>query len=213
MRKLHTLLVLLAGLFAAAIACPQEAPRDTRTQEAAAAQGLAILRSLTAEKSRDLGFTSDAEAARATLAPPLAVFNVELAALKEFRAGGDASALIKSSPAAFYPVLLDGAVRSGVRVENMGRGWEPARVGNSGLATAVDRARSALPTPEGRETALVQVLALNLLFVAQKTAGGWQLAPVIDDASVELKVGKVEPASSVFTRLAPLAARHNGDPT
>lgn len=213
MRKLHTFLVLLAGLFAAAIAPAQDAPRDTKTQEAAATQGLAILRSLASEKSRDLGFGSEAEAARATLAPPMAVFNVDLAALKEFRAGGDASAYIKPSPAAFYPVTLEGTVRSGVRVERSDTGWEPTRVGNAGLATAVDRARRALPKPDDPVTALVQVLALNLLFVAQKTESGWQLAPVIDDASVELKVGKAEPASAVFTRLAPLAARHNGEPT
>ena len=213
MCKLQTLLVMVAALFAAAITPAQDAPRDTKSQEAAATQGLAILRSLAADKSRDLGFASGAEVARATLAPPLAVFNVDLGALKEFRAGGDASAYIKPSPAAFYPVLLEGNVRSGVRVEKTGGSWEPTRVGNAGLATAVDRARRALPKPDDPVTALVQVLALNLLFVAQKTDDGWQLAPVIDDASVELKVGKAETASSVFTRLAPLAARHNGEPT
>jgi len=213
MRKLHSLLVILSALFAAAVAPAQDVPRVTKTQEAAAAQGLAILRSLASEKSRDLGFTSDAEAARATLGSPLSVYNVELAALKDFRAGGDASALLKPSPAAFYPVMLEGTVRSGVRVENTGAGWEPARVGNSGLATAVDRARRALPSPDDSATALVQVLALNLLFVGQKTGSGWQLAPVIDDASVELKVGTAESASCVFVRLAPLAARHNGEPT
>jgi hypothetical protein len=138
---------------------------------------------------------------------------VDLAALKEFRAGGDADAILKSSPSAFYPVLLDGAVRSGVRVENTGTGWEPVRVGNSGLAISVDRARRALPLPDDAATALVQVLALNLLFVGQKTADGWRLAPVIDDPSVELKVGTAETAASVFARLAPLAARHNGEPT
>ena len=212
MRKLHSLLVALSALLAAAVTPAQDASRVNKTQEAAAAQGLAILRSLASEKSRDLGLASEAEAARAALGSPLAVYNVELAALKDFR-GGDASALLKPSPAAFYPVVLEGAVRSGVRVENTGAGWEPARVGNSGLATAVDRARRALPSPDDAATALVQVLALNLLFVGQKTASGWQLAPVIDDASVELSVGKAEPASSVFIRLAPLAARHNGEPT
>ena len=100
MRKLHMLLVMLAGLFAAAIAPAQDAS-DARTQEAAATQGLSILRSLASEKSRDLGFASEAEVARAKLAPPMAVFNVDLSALKEFRAGGDASAYIKPSPARF----------------------------------------------------------------------------------------------------------------
>lgn len=212
MRKLHSLLVVLSALLAAAAVPAQDVPRPTKTQEAAAAQGLAILRSLASEKSRDLGFTSDAEAARATLGSPLSIYNVELAALREFR-GGDAAALLKPSPSAFYPVMLEGTVRSGVRVENTGAGWEAARVGNSGLATAVDRARRALPSPDDPATALVQVLALNLVFVGQKTGSGWQLAPVIDDASVDLKVGKAESASSVFARLAPIAARHNGEPT
>jgi hypothetical protein len=77
----------------------------------------------------------------------------------------------------------------------------------------VDRARRALPRPDDSATALVQVLALNLVFVGQRDATGWQLAPVIDDASVELRVGKAEPAASVFARLVALAARQNGDPT
>ena len=49
--------------------------------------------------------------------------------------------------------------------------------------------RHALPKPDDTATALVQVLALNLVFVGQRDASGWLLAPVIDDPSVDLKVG------------------------
>jgi type II secretory pathway pseudopilin PulG len=211
MHKPTLLLISLALL--AVTASAQDASRTNKTQEAAAAQGLALLRALAGDKASDLGFKSSNDAARATLGTPLPVYNVDLADLKNFPPGGDASALLKPSPAAFYPVLLDGAVSSGVRVENTGAGWEAARVGNAGLATAVDRARRALPKPDDSATVLVQVLALNLLFVGQKDANGWQLAPVIDDPSVELRVGKAEPAAAVFVRLAPIAARQNGDPT
>jgi len=211
MHKPTLLLISLTMLAAAASA--QDVPRTNKTQEAAAAQGLALMRALAGDKASDLGFKSSNDAARATLGAPLAVYNVDLAALKNFTSGGDASALLKPSAAAFYPVLLDGAVSSGVRVENTGAGWEAARVGNAGLATAVDRARRALPKPDDATTALVQVLALNLVFVGQKDASGWLLAPVIDDPSVDLKVGMAEPAAAVFVRLAPIAARQNGDPT
>jgi hypothetical protein len=211
MHKPTLLLISLAMLAAAASA--QDIPRTNKTQEAAAAQGLALMRALAGDKASDLGFKSSNDAARATLGTPLAVYNVDLAALKNFTSGGDASALLKPSAAAFYPVLLDGAVSSGVRVENTGAGWEAARVGNAGLATAVDRARRALPKPDDAATVLVQVLALNLVFVGQKDASGWLLAPVIDDPSVDLKVGNAEPAATVFVRLAPIAARQNGDPT
>lgn len=211
MHKSFLLLICLALL--AVTASAQDASRTNKTQEAAAAQGLALLRALAGDKASDLGFKSSNDAARATLGTPLAVYNVDLAALKNFAAGGDASSLLRASPAAFYPVVLDGAVSSGIRVENTGAGWEAARVGNAGLATAVDRARHALPKPDDTATALVQVLALNLVFVGQRDASGWLLAPVIDDPSVDLKVGKAEPAASVFVRLAPIAARQNGDPT
>jgi hypothetical protein len=214
MNKSILLMGALALLAVIAQAQNQEPPtRGGKSQEAAAAQGLALLRGLSGDKATELGFKSSNDAARATLGTPLAIYNVDLSALKNFRPGGDASALVRPASAAFYPVVLDGSVASGVRVENTGNGWEAARVGNAGLATAVDLARRALPRPDDASTALVQVLALNLVFVGQRDATGWQLAPVIDDASVDLRVGKAEPAASIFGRLVEIAARQNGDPT
>jgi hypothetical protein len=212
MRNLQTVLVMLSALLTSVVAQTQDRQPALKTQEAAAAQALEILRSLSEDRSRDLGFTA-ANADRTTLGAPLAVYSVDLEALKEFREGQNASDLIGKSPAAFYPVLLDGTVRTSVRVENTTAGWEPARVGNAGLAMAVDRARHALPSPDDPTIALVQVLALNLVFVGQKTGADWVLVPVIDDASVELKAGTPEPAERIFARLATVAARHNGQPT
>jgi hypothetical protein len=212
MSRLQTVLVMLSALLTASVAQTQDPPPARKSQEAAAVQGLEILRALAADRSRDLGFTA-ANADRTTLGKPLAVYSVALDALRQYRAGESASDLIGQSPAAFYPVLLDGSVRAGVRVENTPAGWEPARVGNAGLAVSVDRARHALPSPDDPATALVQVLALNLVFVGQKSGADWVLVPVIDDASVELKAGTPEPAERIFARLVTLAARHNGQPT
>ncbi len=212
MRKSHLLLSVLAALLVAGAQGQDKDMSREKTQEAAAMQGLAMLRVLTPENARELGL-STADAARATLGTPLPIYSVDLAVLRNFRPGADAAALIKPSAAAFYPVLLDGGVRSSVRVERGNTGWEAARVGNAGVATAIDRARRALPAPDAATTSLVQVLALNLLFVAQQDASGWLLAPVVDDASAGLTVGKAEPAANVLARLAPIAARHNGEPT
>ncbi len=206
------------GLFAVvalgcAAALAQNVSVQDKSPEAAAAQGLAVLRGLVGDNTRELGFTSSAEAARATLGAPLSVYSVDLNALRAFKPGDDAGALLRSVPAKFYPVLLEGSVRSSVRVENTGAGWDAARVGNAGLATAITLARRALPRPDDPGTALVQVLALNLLFVGQQAAGDWLLAPVVDDASVKLKVGSAETAADVMARLVPLAAQLTGDPT
>jgi hypothetical protein len=209
---LSALLITLLA-FGGASALAQDPQPRAGTPELAAAQGLAILQAMANDKAKNTGFASRTEAARATLGAPLKVFVVELKALAAFKPGNSPDVLLRSSPAAFYPVVLDGAVRSSVRVEDRGKGWEPARVGNTGLATAVARARSALSLSGGSETALVQVLALNLVFVAQKGSDGWLLAPVVDDPSVDLRVGKAELAQSVFVRLAPLAALQSGDPT
>lgn len=205
---IFVLLVTLTSICAPA----QEARRGENTPEFAAAQGLAVLRALSAEQSKNTGLTAT-EVERATLGRRLAVMNVELDALRRFKAGDDVAPLLRPSSSAYFPVLLDGSVRSGIRVEDDGRGWEVARVGNSGLATAVDRARRSLPSPDDASVTLIQVLALNLVFVAQRTSEGWQLSPAVDDASVELKVGKVESAATVFARLAPIAARLTGEPT
>lgn len=211
---MRTLLLITLALAASLAAQAQESPGDPgdKTQEAAAAQGLALMRALAADQSRELGMSSD-DAQRATLGTPLPVMSVNLAALGKFKAGDDAAALLKGSNAAFYPVLLNGDARASVRVENAGAGWEMARVGNAGLAAAVERARRSLPSPDAPTVTLVQVLALNLVFVGQPDASGWQLSPVADDASVDLHAGKTEPAAKVFERLAPIAARHTDEPT
>ena len=141
MRKL--LLTTLA--LAASLASAQQAdsPR-ARTQEAAAAQGLALLQALAAGKSREVGMSS-ADAARATLGKPLDVASVALAALRNYKPGDDPAVLIQPSPEAFYPVMLDGGVRSSVRVENGDGGWQAVRVGNSGLASALAAERLVKP--------------------------------------------------------------------
>lgn len=209
---MRTLILIMLALVASFSATGQE-PDRSATREVAAAQGLALLRSLAAgDKSQQAGLTT-ADAARSTLGAPLPVVSVDLDALRRYKSGDDAAALLRPSESALYPVLVDGAVRSSIRIENTKGGWQAARVGNAGLAIAVDRARRALPSPDDPSVTLVQVLALNLVFVGQKDASGWQLAPVVDDASVELKVGRAERAASVFSRLAPIAQRHNGDPT
>jgi hypothetical protein len=213
MRKLLLItLALAAGLSASAQEPQRGDGGQGNTRDVAAAQGLALLRALAADKSQAIGLSPE-DAARTTLGTPLSVMSVELDALRRFKSGDDAAALLKPSAAAFYPVLVDGSVRSGVRVENGDQGWQAARVGNSGLAMAVDRARRALPSPDDPSVTLVQVLALNLVFVGQRDASGWQLAPLVDDASVDLRVGKAETAAAVFARLAPIAQRHNGEPT
>jgi hypothetical protein len=214
MRKTQLFGVLAVLVMSAcATSLAQTVSENSESADAAAAQGLAILRTMANDNKRELGFASGSEAARAKLGTPLAVYSVELAALAAFKPGGDAAALLKTVPAMFYPVLLDGSVRSAVRVEKGDAGWHAARVGNAGLATSVARARGALPKPDDPDTALVQVLALNLVFVGQKGADGWLLSPVIDDRSVSLKVGSVERAAEVMVRLAPIAAQHNGEPT
>lgn len=205
-------LILVVLVTLTSICAAQESGRDPGGRDAAAVQGLALLRAISADRSQSTGLTR-AEAARTTLGKPLQVMSVELDGLRRFKAGDDVAPLFKPSSSAWFPVLLDGSVRSGVRVEDSGAGWKAARVGNAGLATAVERARRSLPSPDDPSVTLLQVLALNLVFVAQRTADGWQLSPVVDDASVELKIGNVESASAVFARLAPIAARHNGDPT
>ena len=69
MHKPTLLLISLTMLAAAASA--QDVPRTNKTQEAAAAQGLALMRALAGDKASDLGFKSSNDAARATLGAPL----------------------------------------------------------------------------------------------------------------------------------------------
>jgi hypothetical protein len=213
MKSSRLLLTALAMTFVACLAHAQERPPVAGSQEVAAVQSLALLRSLARERNaQELGFASAEEAARATLGAAMSVYDVGLDPLRKFKPGDDAGKLLEAREAAFYPVLLDGSVRASVRIEISAKGWAPARVGNTGLAVAVDKARKVLPAPEA-DVALVYVPALNLAFVGQKSAAGWLLVPVRDDASVDLRMDKAEAAASVFTRLAPIALQHDGEPS
>ena len=193
----------------------QEAVEDTLaplpTADAAAAQGLEILRAVVAtQDAGELGFASREDVARAALGPPMPVFVVGLDALRAYAAGADAKRIVEPVKSVVYPVLVDGEVRSSITVEGQDSGWSMASVGNSALVMAVAKVRRSI---SAEKVAMVRVLALNLVFLGEESATGWRLTPILDDTSVKLRAGVSETAADVFARLAPIARAHNGLPT
>lgn len=182
--------------------------RDSDSRKAAS-EGLGELAALARETPQQRGGLTAEEAARAQLLPPIRVLFVPLDALKAYTAGADPRALLRDTGTIFYPVAVDGNVRSSVAVARSGGRWKPVEIGRAKLATAVEAVRASTPDV----TAIVHVPALNLVFVASENGGTLRLISLQNSPENELRFGEGDTADRILARLVPLAQRNNGDPT
>ncbi len=158
---------------------------------------------------RALGLANAAEAERATIGQGVSEYTLTPGALSSYRPGVRAETLLARPSSVLAPVIVDGRVRSAVRVH---AGAGPARVssfGNAGLIARIDR---IAPLSTGKTAAAVRVPALGLYFVARQGRAGLELAPVFSTPQLGLKEGAFEPASAVFARLSGFAGSVNNLP-
>lgn len=183
----------------------------------AAAAALATFQTLVnADNFRELGFESPSEVSGVRLGAPLHVFVVQLDQLQAYEPGSDPNGLLTDIRQDYYPVESDGQARVGIVVEEIEQGWRTASMGNAGLAKRIAAARTAVAesvVPKPAELAVVEVPALGVYFLGHQGKGGrWQLTPLVDQPSLDLKAGATQPADRVFAALLPAAKNYNGLP-
>jgi hypothetical protein len=177
-------------------------------------QAFAKLRLAPLDFIQRLGFTSSEEIAGAQLGTPLREYIVPADELAKFTATSAPSSLLTGGLTLFYPVLVNGELRSSVRVlARPGTQAQVIALGDTATAarlakiprfSALVRERSVVSIPA------VRVPALGLYFVGQVSDGKLQIASIFDVPNLGLEAGRFEDAAAVFTRLAPLAAKVKG---
>jgi hypothetical protein len=184
-----------------------EEPKAMVTQQLAAAQGLETLRALVSERNyRGLGFAAPQDARRAHLGEPLAIFRVQLDALKSYRAEENPQNIVVNAHRSLYPVEVDQGVASSLYVTERDGGWRATDFGNAAVARGVTRYRTS------RSDFVVWIPALKVYFVARKSSAGLTFTPIIDDPRFGLKAGATLPANRALLRIQREAHGYNGLP-
>lgn len=186
----------------------QQPAADPQT---AAMQALQTFRQLVNEANyREVGFESPREVDSATLGEPLEVVFVRLDQLREYQPARNPEDLLSSLNQMSFPVLVDGAARSSIVVQQEQDGrWRSTELGNGTLARQIADARRRLPPAEPQR--LVHVGALGLHFLASRADDRLMLTALTTDPDLQLRAGMTEPADTVLARLVPFARRVRDD--
>jgi len=193
------------------VACQDQGkPPPLTSQASEAAMGaLGVLRQLvTPQNFRSMGFDSPDEVSRAQLGAPLAVSNIGLDQLKQYKPGSDPAALLTTTAETVYPVVVDGNVKSSLTIVKKDGGYAASAFGNADVAKRLGRYRQNA----GAEAFIVRVPALNFYFVGQRTPAGLTLTPIVSDPRLRLPEGQPAPANQVLMQLVPVAQAYNGLP-
>ncbi len=158
---------------------------------------------------RVLGLRTEAERREATLGQGLQEYTLSRGALASYRPPARPESLLTQPSAVLFPLVVNGAPRSAIRIQIRG---EVARVGSFGSAVLIRQIVAVTPlTGSGAAgSSGIRVPALGLYFVTRESANELELAPVFDTPQLGLVRGRFEPASAVFARLAPFAAAMTG---
>jgi hypothetical protein len=211
MRSQHWIAVIAATLLAAG--CAQQrgtnAPPPAGDAQQAASNALATLQKLVTEQNyKALGFTSPDEVKSATLAKPLAQYNIGLDRLKGYQAGQDANALLTTSSETIYPVTVGGQVRSSVTVVKKETGYTTASFGNATIVKGLSLYRGA-NTPDGFA---VRIPVFGMYFLGSRVENRLMLTPISEDSRLPFRTGVAVPAEDVLKAIIPLAQAYNGLP-
>lgn len=206
--KLPILLLVCAMIgTAGAQSMTQQSAVDVRQAGEAAGKSLATLSQLVTEQNyRAMGFESAKEVASASLGAPLPVYMVQLDELRQY-AGGDPAPLLKPLSQVMFPVVVGGATRSGITVEDTGKGWQASGFGSASLSRALT---DGIRASGAADPIVVHVAALRTYFIGFRDGGGnLMFAPIRDEPELEFRAGAAIPASQALLALKPAALQYN----
>jgi hypothetical protein len=179
--------------------------------EASAAPAAKVLEELpqlvTQANHRSLGFKAPEEALSSKLGEPIPVFMIRLDELQRY-GGEEPGRLLTDVQRSVFPIEVAGQVRSTVEVQAVNGQWRMARIGGAQKIRAMDKQRRSTMKARSLQSSdffEVRIPALNLSFLGHHDADGLMLTPMADDASLNLQAGRSVLASTLLTRLVPLA--------
>jgi len=175
--------------------------------EEAADKSIALLRNLKPDKddvrAKQLGFTSAVEAHDAERGAPLRVYIMHLDKLRQRQPENDPDDLLIDPDRVFYPLLVNGQVRSSLTVLKSADGWRTIRRGSSKTARRLAGFKTST------SNFLIWTPALNLILLGDRTGGKFTVIPIEDKYG--LQAGNAIPASDAFDKLMKAAKNMDED--
>jgi len=205
------ILILLASMAEA-----QEMKLPTKEVQAVAAPSLQTFAHLvTKDNYRQMGFETPSDVGKATLDSPLIDFMVQLDQLKKYASGNKPEDLLAATGDIYFPVLVNGQVRSTITLAKVKDVWQAVSFGSSDFMTLVSTTLRENAKRTGLPYAahfVVRVPALSLFFLGYRADNQLMLVPLLDNAKLGFQAGVAMKADEAFTAVLPEAREHDGLP-
>jgi hypothetical protein len=167
------------------------------------------------DNAQRFGFKTLDEAREAKVGEPIPVLFIGLTALKGYRPGAGAASVLRDAQTLWFPVLVNGGVRSEIEISRVEGKWIAGEFGRPAKAREVANVYDQLPrilqsvsVPSGARASLVRIPAIGIeLFYTTGTAGDFFVAVRGEGLPADLEVGKAYPADALLTRLAQTAQK------
>jgi len=190
------------------------APAGFATALDAANASIATLANVVAlNPSGKRGFASSNEVTSSTVGDGLPVQMVGLSTLAGFAPGQDTKALSIDKHEVLYPLMVAGAVRSSVTVQQAPNGsWQAVKFGAASVASsshAVGLAIAAAHAADRGTLSLLEIPAVHAYLLSHTNQGVHMVTPLFDIPGTSYKAGVTQKAADVFAGLRPLAAKVN----
>ena len=209
-------LLVVAGVSHAQAPSAAYDKASLRVAEQSAQAALGTFSQLVTDRNvKALGFDEVGQVRTSRLGAPIAQYMVRLDELKQYAAGADPAGLLHSTGRVTYPLIANGAPRSGITLARKGETWTAESFGGASYVRLLDEVRAQSSRAAGRSLAdyfEVRVPALNFTFIGYRDNAGLQLLPILAYPALGMDKGMATPASDVFQKLVPLARAHNDLP-
>lgn len=176
--------------------------------ERAAQRAIESTRAMTGRAAQIAGISGDS-VSKARFGTPFRLLMVRLDMLRDYQAGQDPASLLVETGESILPVLVDDTVTSAVRVLKTKDGWRTTRIGEVSYVRALEpvrqQARKARRGSADSDYFVVEILGLQMSFIAHASGGNLELRPVVGRADLSVNASDVFEAGALFARLAPVA--------
>jgi hypothetical protein len=174
-----------------------------------------VTAAVTEANASRLGFKTLGEAQSAHLGEPVPVLLIGLNDLKAFQPGTKIGAMLKDIRTLWFPVLVNGEVRSKLEISEVNGKWLAGEFGRPGTAKSLSGVREDLPkiletvkAPSASSPVLVRIPALHAQLFYESGPGGDFLVPAQAGGLPEgVEVGKAYPAEALLAKFAEMAKR------
>lgn len=166
--------------------------------EQAASEGLPVLLQAVPEKIlSQFYFSGPEEIDQASLGTPFQVFTIDPQEILHYQEGTAIEAIVSATDHWFFPVTVDGQVRTLLTVAKMGDTWQAVTIGASGLGRQWSDTVTRFSPAAGYTHKLVRIYQAKADFVLLGGAGGDELLPLkAGRIALGGGSGKVEPMDS-----------------